>query len=45
MSWDFILKSNVLTEIEKRKFLGENAESFYGFKNLSELPYIKNMVE
>jgi predicted TIM-barrel fold metal-dependent hydrolase len=45
MSWDFILKSQELTDDEKRKFLGENAESFYGFKHLTELPYIKNMVE
>ena len=34
-----------LTEEEKRLFLGENAARFYGFKNLVELPYIKNMSE
>lgn len=45
MSWDFILKSPDLSDDEKRKFLGENAESFYGFCHLTELPYIKNMVE
>lgn len=45
MSYDFILKTNKLTGQEKSKFLGENAERFYGFKNLKELPYIKNMVE
>ena len=26
-------------------FLGENARSFYGFGDLPELPYIKNMSE
>jgi len=26
-------------------FLGNNAKKFYGFKNLIELPYIKNMSE
>ncbi len=45
MSYDFISKSNLLTEKEKRMFLGENAISFYGFKNLPVLPYIKNMSE
>lgn len=45
MSYDFILKSHLLTEKEKRLFLGENAEAFYRFKNLVELPYIKNMSE
>lgn len=45
MSYDFILKSDKLTEAEKRAFLGENAKAFYGFKNLIELPYIKNMSE
>lgn len=45
MSYDFILKTTDLTDKEKRLFLGENAEKFYGFKNLPELPYIKNMSE
>lgn len=45
MSYDFVLRSNLLTDEEKAKFLGENAESFYRFKNLIELPYIKNMSE
>lgn len=45
MSYDFICKSNELTEEEKRMFLGNNAKKFYGFKNLIELPYIKNMSE
>ena len=45
MSYDFILKTNELTEQDKAMFLGENAIQFYGFKNLPELPYIKNMSE
>lgn len=45
MSYDFVSKSDELTEREKVLFLGENARSFYGFHNLPELPYIKNMSE
>lgn len=45
MSYDFITKSKELSEADKAKFLGENAVQFYGFKNLPELPYIKNMSE
>ena len=45
MSYDFVCKSKELTDQEKAAFLGENAERFYGFKNLPELPYIKNMSE
>ena len=45
MSYDFILKTNDLTDREKRLFLGENAEKFYGFNNLPALPYVKNMSE
>lgn len=45
MSYDFILKSNELSEQEKELFLGENAIAFYGFRNLPALPYIKNMSE
>ncbi len=45
MSYDFILKSDVLSDAEKRAFLGENAKTFYGFKNPVDLPYIKNMSE
>ena len=43
MSYDFVTKSNELTEDEKALFLGENARRFYGFEDLVELPYIKNM--
>ena len=45
MSYDFIVKSEALTEQEKRLFLGENARQFYGLKELMVLPYIKNMSE
>lgn len=45
MSYDFIVKSKELSEQDKAMFLGENALRFYGFKNLPELPYIKNMSE
>ena len=45
MSYDFITKSAELGNDEKRLFLGENAHRFYGFGNLPELPYIKNMSE
>lgn len=45
MSYDFILKTNDLTQSEKATFLGENAVKFYGFKNLPQLLYIKNMSE
>ena len=45
MSYDFITKSKELSEEEKTAFLGENARKLYGFKNLPDLPYIKNMSE
>ena len=45
MSYDFITKSTELTGEEKALFLGENARSFYGFGELPELPYVKNMSE
>jgi predicted TIM-barrel fold metal-dependent hydrolase len=45
MSYDFVLKSTLLTEDEKKLFLGENAKRFYRFENPVELPYIKNMSE
>lgn len=35
MSYDFVSKSDELTEREKALFLGENARSFYGFHNLA----------
>lgn len=45
MSYDFVLKSNLLTNSEKKLFLGVNAHKFYHFENLVNIPYIKNMSE
>ena len=45
MSYDFLLKSAELSKASKRLLLGENAQRFYGFSHLKELPYIKNMSE
>jgi len=45
MSYDFISKSAELSDGDKALFLGGNAERFYGFGSLPELPYIKNMSE
>ena len=45
MSYDFVMKSNELSETEKAAFLGLNAQRFYGFSRLPDLPYIKNMSE
>lgn len=45
MSYDFVTKSRELTDEDKALFLGENARQFYGFDELVELPYIKNMSE
>ncbi len=45
MSYDFIIKTKDLTELEKKQFLGANAKEFYGFGTLPLLPYIKNMSE
>lgn len=45
MSYDFVVKSNDLSDDEKRLFLGDNARRFYGFDQLVKLPYVKNMSE
>jgi len=45
MSYDFVIKSPELTEDDKRLFLSDNARRFFGFGQLPELPYIKNMSE
>ena len=45
MSWDFIEKSPLLTEEEKQLFLHQNAEAFYRFHDLPEMPYIHHMAE
>ncbi|MGN0516151.1 amidohydrolase family protein, partial [Eubacterium sp.] len=44
MSFDFILKSKELTQAEKKKFLFDNAKTFYGFADLTECERIKNML-
>lgn len=45
MSYDFVLQSNLLSDFEKKSFLSENAEKFYRFEYLVDLPYVKNMSE
>ena len=45
MSYDFVIKSNKISEENKKLFLGENAVKFYGFKDLTVPAKIKNMVE
>ena len=45
MSYDFILKTDVLADKEKALFLGENAVDFYGFGNLEIPRRLKNMSE
>ena len=45
MSQDFVTKSDKLTELDKKMFLGENAKVFYGFDDLPDIPYTINMVE
>lgn len=45
MSYDFISKSKEMTEEQKELFLFKNAQQFFGFGELKELPYIKNMSE
>lgn len=47
MSYDFVEKdtSGLLSDADKRAFLGENAARLYGFDDLPILPYVKNMSE
>lgn len=45
MSYDFITKSKELTDEQRELFLCSNARRFFGFGELKELPYIKNMSE
>ncbi len=45
MSWDFVQKSPLLTEEEKHAFFHANAESFYRFEGLPNMPYIHHMAE
>lgn len=45
MSFDFILKSNDISTVNKEKFLYRNAKDFYGFDDFKEIKPIKNMLE
>ena len=45
MSLDFVEKSTEISDKNKRLFLGENAESFYGFSSLAVPEKVPNMVE
>ncbi len=45
MSWDFVDKSPLLTAGEKQLFFHRNAEKFYRFRDLPEMPYVHHMAE
>ncbi len=45
MSWDFIAASPLLTGEEKQLFFHRNAEAFYRFTGLPEMPYVHHMAE
>lgn len=45
MSYDFIEKTDKISEENKKLFLGENARKFYGFGDLPVPVKVKNMVE
>lgn len=45
MSWDFVDKSPLLTGEEKQLFFHDNAEKFYRFRDLPQMPYIHHMAE
>ena len=45
MSYDFIEKTDKISEENKTLFLGENARNFYGFGDLPVPVKVKNMVE
>lgn len=44
MSFDFVLKSNEISDFDKEKFLYQNAKDFYGFADLAEKIPVKNML-
>lgn len=44
-SYDWILKSTLLTDDEKMLLLGGNAQRVYGFSNIPALPYVPSMSE
>ncbi len=45
MSLDFVTKSKLLTEEDKKLFLETNAMKFYGFNEIKMIEKVKNMVE
>ena len=45
MSYDFLLRSSLLSKEELAAFLGLNAQRLFDFGNLPMPPYIKNMSE
>lgn len=45
MSYDFVLKSNEISEDNKEKFLYKNAKAFYGFEDFEQIVPVKNMLE
>ena len=45
MSWDFIDRSPLLTPGEKHLFFHANAEAFYRFDGLPDMPYVHHMAE
>lgn len=45
MSWDFADKSPLLTGEEKQQFFHSNAEAFYRFTALPQMPYVHHMAE
>ena len=45
MSWDFADKSPLLTDAEKQLFFHDNAEKFYRFHDLPDMPYVHHMAE
>ncbi len=44
MSFDFVLKSREMTDVEKLLFLSKNAINFYGFDKVKEQEFIPNML-
>lgn len=45
MSYDFILKSNEISNTDKEKFLYKNAKDFYGFNGFRKILPVKNMLD
>ena len=44
MSYDFILRSNAFSENELSMFLADNAAAFYGFREVTDMQPIPNML-